>query len=350
MSNIAGPIAGLLSATPQKKAGFDINKLLGNPAFMSGMGLLSASRNKNIDPFQSALQGLIAGGTFKKQNQEQEAREKALSLLGSDPRVQSDPMLKGLLSSGDPAMQKVAMQSLLGTPQGSPSNVREWEYFSRLTPDQQKQFLTMKRATPVKDFGGYIGQVNPMTGGVNNVGTKTLAPHQTPEHAANIEASKVTAKAEAESVVNQPKAEMKKANILESADNVISTIDETLNEVDWNTAGITGAALSKLPGTDAYDFKQKALTIKANIGFDTLQAMREASPTGGALGQVAVQELNALQAARGSLDIGQSPEQIAANLKKVKEHYERWKALVSQTHDKEYGAPNSNFQGFEIID
>jgi hypothetical protein len=46
--------------------------------------------------------------------------------------------------------------------------------------------------------------------------------------------------------------------------------------------------------------------------------MRQASPTGGALGGVAVEELKMLQSALGNLDTNQSPEKFANELRKVK--------------------------------
>jgi hypothetical protein len=58
--------------------------------------------------------------------------------------------------------------------------------------------------------------------------------------------------------------------------------------------------------------------------------MRAASPTGGALGQVAVQELNFLQSVLGSLDTKQSPATVKANLEKIKTHFNNWKATMQQ--------------------
>ena len=58
---------------------------------------------------------------------------------------------------------------------------------------------------------------------------------------------------------------------------------------------------------------------KANIGFDRLQRMRDESPTGGALGQVAVKELDALQASLGSLDTSQSSDQLLRNLERLEQ-------------------------------
>jgi hypothetical protein len=89
------------------------------------------------------------------------------------------------------------------------------------------------------------------------------------------------------------------------------------------TTGIVGVGTKSIPGTPAYDLASKLQTILANIGFDRLQQMREASPTGGALGQVAVQELEALQNSIASLKQGQSQPALLENLRKVYEQYSR---------------------------
>ena len=49
--------------------------------------------------------------------------------------------------------------------------------------------------------------------------------------------------------------------------------------------------------------------------------MRQESPTGGALGQVAVKELDFLQATLGSLSQSQSSEQLIANLERLSDQY-----------------------------
>lgn len=111
----------------------------------------------------------------------------------------------------------------------------------------------------------------------------------------------------------------------------MQTVAEALRRTDATTAGALGAAAQFIPGTDARWLQGALRTVKANIGFDELQAMREASPTGGALGQVAVQELESLQSTIASLDQGLSPQDLEANLKKVQMHYQRWLDAVNQS-------------------
>lgn len=112
--------------------------------------------------------------------------------------------------------------------------------------------------------------------------------------------------------------------VTSNIDALIPQLDEDL--ASWlpsTNAGFGGKILSAIPGSDAYDFAARLETIKANIGFDKLQAMRDASPTGGALGQVSEMELRQLNASMGNLDIGQSPEQLRENLIAVREQYIR---------------------------
>jgi murein DD-endopeptidase MepM/ murein hydrolase activator NlpD len=108
------------------------------------------------------------------------------------------------------------------------------------------------------------------------------------------------------------------------AESIIATVDQALKSVSGATAGFWGGQTRRIAGTPAYDLASQVETIKANLGFQELQAMREASPTGGALGQVAVQELQALQATVANLDTAQSPAQLQSNLNKIKQHYQRW--------------------------
>jgi len=96
-------------------------------------------------------------------------------------------------------------------------------------------------------------------------------------------------------------------------------------EETWNpftkTTGFFGNLFQAVPGTPAHDTAASINTIEAAIGFDRLQAMRDASPTGGALGQVSEMELRQLNASLGSLRQSSSREQFSENLAAVKKHY-----------------------------
>lgn len=115
-----------------------------------------------------------------------------------------------------------------------------------------------------------------------------------------------------------------------AADRVINEVKQARDKVSGFTAG-AGALLSVVPLTEAKDLSKRLNTIKANLGFDRLQQMRDASPTGGALGQVAVQELIALQSTIASLDQDQSPAQLKEALNKIEFHYSNWRDAVRKS-------------------
>lgn len=95
---------------------------------------------------------------------------------------------------------------------------------------------------------------------------------------------------------------------------VNDAVGRALPLINGLTAGFGGEFLSKIPGTDAKDLMRLLDTVKANAGFDKLNAMRQASPTGGALGQVSDREIRFLQAVFGSLDQDQSPDNLRRSL------------------------------------
>lgn len=107
------------------------------------------------------------------------------------------------------------------------------------------------------------------------------------------------------------------------AKNVLSVIDKAKSQANSWTAGLLGKTLSSVSGTPAYDLRANLDTILANLGFDQLQELRINSPTGGALGNVSVTELNALQSAFRNLSNSQTPQQLIENLDAVYLHYQR---------------------------
>lgn len=84
---------------------------------------------------------------------------------------------------------------------------------------------------------------------------------------------------------------------------------------DLPEAGIAGNLLGKLNlSQEAVDFGNRLTTLKGMVAFDQLAKMREASPTGGALGSITERELSTLAAQLGSLEQTSSPELIRETL------------------------------------
>ncbi|WP_171172597.1 hypothetical protein [Ruegeria sp. HKCCA0370] len=116
------------------------------------------------------------------------------------------------------------------------------------------------------------------------------------------------------------KVELAASDYRRKSDIVNSNIDNAIASIEENGRWVAGygSLLSGLPESAARDFQATIDTIKANLGFEELQAMKDASPTGGALGQVTEREIAFLQAIQGNLDAAQSPERLLSVLKEIK--------------------------------
>lgn len=128
--------------------------------------------------------------------------------------------------------------------------------------------------------------------------------------------------AAAEAAAAAEKAKRAKQSVQDSADLVSQDIDRSLKILDndgyFNPAtGWTGNVAAHYPGSNAAKLRANLETIKANIAFDKLQAMRASSPTGGALGSVTDRDLALLTSTLGSVETAQGEGQLRYNLNRL---------------------------------
>jgi hypothetical protein len=88
--------------------------------------------------------------------------------------------------------------------------------------------------------------------------------------------------------------------------------------------------LPNLPGSAAADVQAKLHTLKNQVGLAVIQAMREASKTGGALGNVSNFELQSVQNALAPLDPSQSIGAMRASLQRLIESTQAAQARLRQ--------------------
>lgn len=150
--------------------------------------------------------------------------------------------------------------------------------------------------------------------------------------------------AEAKREAEAPQREQNRRQVETTIDSVMGEVDRALENTAWSTSGFIGSRLASVEGTPAYNLRATLDTIKANLGFDKLQAMREASPTGGALGAVSERELTLLTSAIASLDQAQSDDQLRSALQKIKRHYENWKEVIQESRAADPYAPQQQTQ------
>ena len=104
------------------------------------------------------------------------------------------------------------------------------------------------------------------------------------------------------------------------AEIVVNKAKQALAKVGPFTTGL-GSYLASVRGSEAANLAEDLKTIEANLSFEELAAMREASKTGGALGAIAVRELDLLGAAVASLSTSQNDTQLRQNLNEVIDKY-----------------------------
>lgn len=122
-----------------------------------------------------------------------------------------------------------------------------------------------------------------------------------------------------------------------------NSVDDLLKRVGGKTVGF-GSLLSAIPESDARNFQADLDSLIANITYGELTAMREASKTGGALGQVSDKEGQLLGAALGALDTKQSPSNFTKNLNQIKESLARWEEA-----NKKYGGTTGSSSGSGVF-
>ncbi len=122
---------------------------------------------------------------------------------------------------------------------------------------------------------------------------------------------------------------------VERATRTIESVDSLSGLVDQNPGILGRTAAVPMPESlrsDAYrNFKAQLNTLISNITFGELTAMREASKTGGALGQVSDTEGRLLGSSLGALSMTQSPEAFKQQLQKIKDSIQRWQSAVQQS-------------------
>lgn len=111
----------------------------------------------------------------------------------------------------------------------------------------------------------------------------------------------------------------KKFNALSSLDS-ISQAENILNESPFLSSGLIGQMTKDIEASPAGQLDSLYDSIRAKLGFDQLQTMRENSPTGGALGQVSDTENKLLQSTIAALKTGLPKDQQLKNLEKIKQH------------------------------
>lgn len=140
------------------------------------------------------------------------------------------------------------------------------------------------------------------------------------------------------------KAEGTRSTAAMALDNSTANLDRLVFEAraiqnDPALTKITGVmgALPNMPGSEASNVQARLESLKSQVAFSVLQAMRDASKTGGALGQVSDREISFLQNNLAALDTTQSPEAFRKNLQQIIDYAEGVKRRMQGAYAQQFG-------------
>ena len=157
-------------------------------------------------------------------------------------------------------------------------------------------------------------------------------------------------------LINQPDNKIspkKKQDLVTAQPSTINLVNYTLkNVVDAKQAaesllnnpayikslsGITAPAMANVPGTDAYTAKKLLDNLLGRAFITEIQQMRQASPTGGAVGSVAVQEMTTLSNIQSALSAGMKEGELRKQLKQYISNADRATKTIPQEYARTYG-------------
>jgi len=91
---------------------------------------------------RNSIQQRMGGG----ENVDTEDTDAAIEMLRKGNVEELNSTIGGLMAAGQ-------VYGILSN-KDMPANIQEWQQFNRMTPEQQQQYLTMKRANPAVNLGG----------------------------------------------------------------------------------------------------------------------------------------------------------------------------------------------------
>lgn len=256
-------------------AGGDPTALLENPdtAMMGAQALAQQQRDRTAAERDAVR--------FRAQEDRQRKQNEQALLMFKEREAAADARNQASIDARLAAAQ-------MGGGGQAPANVQEWEYYSKLSPEQQQAYLAMKRATGWQNAGGELIAPNPTNPAAPPLARipRTLPPEQDPalkgEQAAAAAAGRVEGEAGATAQRDLP-------NAVAGAEQTVGIIDKMLSHPGLSSAvGAKGPAMlfgaldSPIAGTEAADF----MALRDQLGGKQFLEAFESLKGGGQITQV----------------------------------------------------------------
>ncbi len=136
----------------------------------------------------------------------------------------------------------------------------------------------------------------------------------------------------------QPAQTQAVKTVSQALDNVITSAQDLAKHPGLsNAVGFGGETMSKIPGTDAASFAAKLNSLKSQEFAKNIQAMRDASKTGGAVGNVSDREGDRFENMVASLSQAQDEKQFKEGLDKLVQYSKFLKSTYVEKYKSTYG-------------
>lgn len=306
------------------------------PAAVSSQPVAAASNNVMAD-----LNRKIAGALSLAAGGNQGAKVLAESLIKQRDALIAEENKSQVVSPGSTVYKGgVAVYTAPATPEKPVKPLQELNAFKELSPADQKTFMAMKRAeqAPAQPSAP-VKVLDPVTG-------KEI--YVTREEAVSKKMSPVS-----ERVELAPKEIQKREAAYPTATSAVKGFETKSNSFINDLKAlrdspgldeITGFVAGRIAGITAAGRKAQALyeKIVAKGGFQALQDLRDASKTGGALGNVSNQEGKQLAASFAAIDRRQSADDVRAALDQAIADVEGSRTRIREAYDSTYDYRNAN--------
>lgn len=234
-----------------------------------------------------------------------------------------------------------------------PSNVREYQFYSGLSPEQQANYLGVKRAANVGfgDVGGVrtATRVTP-TGQITSTPLGTLAgeTNAASKIAAAKQVGEATGKTEAQDLPMSATEVRRQQQSFEadtqSFDVADKAIDKALKDTGYGSAGLA----SHIPGNPwAANLAADLDTVQSKVVLDTISELKGLSKTGSTgFGQLSDREGDLIKARLGSVKQATTPAQLRESLIDLRHQLEISRERLRNAHTADLTArapqPKSN--------
>lgn len=194
------------------------------------------------------------------------------------------------------------------------------------------------RITPPVSYQDLGGTKVPMDRFGNPAGPAlkvTPKPQDTPEYRQEVTTAEERAKNEEKKRVGFPKVRDSILAMQEDQALIERTVQQAIALAD-EAAGYKSIG-KVIPASKARTLESLLKTLKATVGFNYLQDMRQNSPTGGAVGSLSEREFDLLAATAGSLDQELDPDVLKQNLEHILKRQQRIVSRVMSAYESDYG-------------